>query len=190
MWFFASALANKFGLFARVIDLDQESINSAREKGVQAVCADAVNPPIERDETVVCFNLILHHLVAAGDAETLALQSQAIKAWQSSGALIFVNEYIYEPYFQGLSGWLIFQITSSAFLSKIRGLVSKLLPSLRANTFNVGVRFRSNKEWQHVFEECGFKVIRMIKGEPENVAAPRRLLLIKEIRRDSFLLAQ
>ena len=66
--------------------------------------------------------------------------------------------------------------------------IAKLSPSLKANTFGVGVRFRSHKEWCKLFESLGFKVVGTKIGEEEFVSLPRRLLLIKNCRRDSFLL--
>jgi len=43
-------------------------------------------------------------------------------------------------------------------------------------------------EWCKLFESLGFKVVGTKIGEEEFVSLPRRLLLIKNIRRDSFLL--
>jgi hypothetical protein len=62
------------------------------------------------------------------------------------------------------------------------------MPSLKANTFGVGVRFRSGNEWTKIFDNSGFVVEAELKGEEEFISLPRRLLLIKSIRRDSFLL--
>ena len=87
-----------------------------------------------------------------------------------------------------MSGWLIYQITSSSVLSAIGKAVSKIIPSFRANTFGTGVRFRSHDEWEKLFSHAGFKVTSSIVGRNEYVALPLRLLLIKNIRRDSFLL--
>ena len=99
-----------------------------------------------------------------------------------------MNEYIYESYTPDFSGWLIYQITNSRLLLKIGKVVSKIIPSLLANTFGVGVRFRSHDEWESFFIEEGFRVTKTIIGKNEQVAMPRRILLIKNIRRDSFLL--
>ena len=67
-------------------------------------------------------------------------------------------------------------------------LLAKVVPSFKANTFGVGVRFRSHREWSQLFDDAGFEVIDRKFGRPEIVALPLRFLLIKTIRRDSFLL--
>jgi len=186
--YFASAVRSDLFNTVRVIEMDPVSVEHCKSKGLEAEVGDATNCNPKGDESVVCFNLILHHLVANSDHETRALQAKAIRSWKGSSRKLFVNEYIYESYIQGLSGWLIYKITGNRMLSAIGRLVSKIIPSLRANTFGVGVRFRSHNEWQRLFIEEGFRVIRVIKGANEQVALPRRLLLIKNIRRDSFLL--
>lgn len=186
--YFASAINKELNIPVRVIDLDPISINYAQSIGVEAIKGDALNPPQKNDEGVVCFNLMLHHLVANSDAETLALQMKAISVWRGGNIKIFVNEYIYESYFLNLSGWLIYTITKNKLLSAICSGISKVVPSLKANTFGVGVRFRSNLEWKSFFEKAGFSVVRIQRGEKESISLACRLLLIKEIRRDSFFL--
>ena len=172
----------------RVIDVDSASVNICRAAGVDAVQGDALSPQVVGDETIVCFNLILHHLIAASEKETLALQTQALALWRPSVQAIFVNEYIYESFFGNLSGRLIFNITKSPLLSWMGQIVARAVPSLRANTFGVGVRFRAREEWIRVFEAAGFTVKSSVVGDDEPISLPRRILLIKHIRRDSFLL--
>ena len=117
------------------------------------------------------------------------MQGQALSVWHLTVQAVFVNEYIYESYvINNFSGWLIYQITSNSVLSCLARFVAKLSPSLKANTFGVGVRFRSHKEWWKLFESLGFKVVGTKLGEQEFVSLPRRLLLIKNCRRDSFFL--
>jgi hypothetical protein len=149
---------------------------------------DALHLNKQGDEGIVCFNLILHHLVANTEATTKQLQSNAIVGWKGDGVKVFVNEYIYESWFAGFSGWLIYQITKNRILSLLGRAISQFVPSLRANTFGVGVRFRSRNEWHRMFEKAGFRLVGEVQGENEFISFPRRLLLIREIRRDSFLL--
>ncbi len=186
--YFASVIKRELNISTRVIDMDPVSVESARSLGVEAVVGDALRPEKKQDESVACFNLILHHLVANSETETLALQSSAISAWRENNVKVFVNEYIYESWISNFSGWLIYQITKNKLLSAIGSAVSKVVPSLKANTFGVGVRFRSNSEWKKIFEKSGFFVKDELRGEPEFISLPRRMLLIKEIRRDSFVL--
>src|SRR3546814_13793629 len=75
---------------------------------------------------------------------------------------------------------------SSKILSFIGRQVSRVLPSLRANTFGIGVRFRSHKEWRQLFAEAGFHVLDMRTGRNERISPPLRGLLIKAIRRESL----
>lgn len=182
---FAKALQQHLHLPTRVFDLDPVSVQACREAGLDAEVGDALNLPVRGDEAVVCLNLILHHLVAPSASATKNLQRRAIRPWRCR---IFVNEYIYESYIGNLSGWLIYQVTSNRWLSALAKAGSRLVPALRANTFGVGVRFRANKEWVDLFRAEGFEVERVEMGEEEPVATPWRLLLIKSIRRDSFLL--
>jgi hypothetical protein len=120
---------------------------------------------------------------------TRALQKQALSAWLHKVKYIFVNEYVYQSYLGNVSGRLIYEITKNRFLSFIGSAISKIVPSLRANTFGVGVRFRAHDEWAKLFEEGGFRVVARVYGKDDYFALPRRLLLIRTIRRDSFLLA-
>jgi SAM-dependent methyltransferase len=186
--FFAQHLADLTGYKARVIDMDPASIAACQARGIDATLGDAIHPQITEQDDIVCFNLILHHLVADTDRNTLSLQKQALEVWHEHATGVFVNEYIYESYFDNASGWLIFQITKSKFLSAIGKLISKVVSSLKANTFGVGVRFRAHNEWHQVFEAAGFNVKAVAHGNAEPVTLARRLLLIRQIRRDSFLL--
>ncbi len=186
--YFANAIKKDLNIPTRVIDMDAVSVETAKTLGLEAMIGDALHPLKKSDEGVVCFNLILHHLVAHSEAETLVLQSRAITAWRENNVKVFVNEYIYESWIANFSGWLIYQITKNKLLSAIGKTVSRVMPSLKANTFGVGVRFRSNSEWKKIFEKSGFTVKDELRGEPEFISLPRRLLLIKEIRRDSFVL--
>ncbi len=88
----------------RVIDMDIGSIEACRKRGLDAIQADALNPPIIGDEKVVCFNLILHHLIGNSEKSTLKMQKDAIRIWGKSENLIFVDEYIYDSYLSNASG--------------------------------------------------------------------------------------
>jgi hypothetical protein len=187
--YFSRAIKEKFGAVVRVVDADEVSIQTARSFDVDAVIGDALNPDKKGDEGVVCFNLILHHLIGSSERQTATLQVQALEAWAGGSTKVFVNEYIYESWFLDLAGSLIYKITSSKILSAVAKAIAKFVPSLEANTFGVGVRFRSNREWRDVFAKAGFLVQGEVRGEQEFVSLPRRLLFIREIRRDSFLLA-
>jgi len=186
--YFAHAIKRDFNLITRVVDMDPVSVKAAQELGIEAQVGDAINPIKRADEGVICFNLILHHLVSDSESKTRNLQITALSCWRETGAKIFVNEYIYESWIRSLSGWLIYQITKNKFLSATGRIIAKFLPSLNANTFGTGVRFRSNSEWKSLFDEAGFWVKKEAIGKKEYISIPRRILFIKQIRRDSFLL--
>jgi hypothetical protein len=186
--FFARRLRQLTARPVRVIDTDPASVRACREAGINASLGDALAPQQAGDEEVASFNLILHHLVADTEAETRALQVRALRAWAGRVPAVFVNEYIYESFVARVSGRLIFQITKSRLLSALGRAVARVVPAFRANTFGVGVRFRSHAEWEEVFARAGWRVVDRRIGEVERVAPPLRVLLIRNIRRDSFLL--
>lgn len=186
--YFAKAISTQKGLQARVIDMDPTSVAAARELGVEAVEGDALAPAPQGDEGVACFNLILHHLIGSNEKETRRLQIAAIRAWHGRTKAVFVNEYIYESFVPGFSGSMIFQITSNPILSGIARQIARFVPAFRANTFGVGVRFRSHQEWIRLFSEAGYRVVSSRIGADEPISRPLRSLLIKAIRRDSFRL--
>jgi hypothetical protein len=187
--YFAAAVQRELGVPVRVLDSDPVSIAACAGSGVEAVLDDALAPVVRGDETVACFNLILHHLVAAGEGDTRVLQERALRAWQGRASLVFVNEYIYESWiWRDASARLIFLITNSGLLSRLAAALSRFVPSLRANTFGVGVRFRPRGQWVQIFESCGYRVEGVRTGTEEPVSLPRRLLGIRNCRRDSFLL--
>ena len=186
--YFASTVQQCLVDLVRVVEMDPVSVENCKGRGLEAEIGDATNYVPKGDESVVCFNLILHHLVASTEADTRRLQLKALRTWRGNSQRVFVNEYIYESYVANLSGWLIYKITSSRVLSAIGHAVSKVVPSLRANTFGTGVRFRSHHEWKQIFADAGFQVTKSIAGINEQVALPLRFLLIKNIRRDSFWL--
>lgn len=186
---FASTLRDRHGLEVRVLDADPQSVAGCAARGVPARLDDALRPTVSGDEQVVCFNLILHHLVGDGERETEELQSRALVAWRDSARDVFINEYIYDSYLGDVSGWLIHRITASRTLSALAAFVARFVPSLRANTFGVGVRFRSDAAWRSMFARLGLSVVGYLRGPEEGVSAARRLLLIRSCRKDTYRLA-
>jgi len=88
---------------------------------------------------------------------------------------------------KNLTGKLIYHITSNNFLSKIARSLANFAPSLKANTFGVGVRFRSMNEWRFMVERK--MVIKgILSGDPERHSIIRRLFLnISNVKRVSVL---
>src|ERR1017187_6687189 len=54
----------------RVYETDPKSIDHCYSIGIEARLVDAVRPEIMGDEKIICFNLILHHLIGSTDTET------------------------------------------------------------------------------------------------------------------------
>ena len=189
---FASAIASHLGCRAQVVDVDPESVRQARLRGVDAELGDALTTRAADGADIATMNLILHHLVGPGFGATMALQEKALSNLVRPGgpARLFVNEYIYESFaINGYGASMIYGVTSSRVLSGVAGAVASVVPSLRANTFGVGVRFRSRVDWLSLFARAGWRVTREKRGPAETISLPRRLAFaLRSIRRDSFVL--
>lgn len=186
--FFARSLQTVSTWRTRVLDIDPYSVAICREHGLQAEVADALMPLHRGDESIVSFNLMLHHLIGQDEASTRMLRIEALRVWKSKAKQLFVHEYIYESGgLGGFSAYLIYAITSNRLLSFVGRTVARFIPSLHANTFGVGVRFRSDAAWQALFKEAGWKMKSHIRGVEEPISLARRFLLIQSCRRDSFL---
>jgi hypothetical protein len=105
--FFASNLQKMIDAKVRVLDMDPVSVQASNSKGLEAFVDDALNPTALGDETVIVFNLILHHLIGVDEKSTLMLQGRALNFWLGNAKMIFVNEYIYDSHFRNISGHLV-----------------------------------------------------------------------------------
>ena len=181
--------AKRVGPSARVIDMDPKSVETCIANGVEAMLGDALEPEAVGDEGIICFNLILHHLIGLNERETNALQKSALTAWRDKADFLFVNEYIYEGRFwHDFPGKIIFAITRNRILSIMASIAGKLHPHLRANTLGVGVRFRSDRSWRDLFAEIQCEVIAHASGRQDGEAIVRNIFFMKYSRRDSYLL--
>jgi len=168
---FASALQEGGHEMVRVVDTDAAAILSCVGKGIDAIRGDVLSEDMRESGQYICFNMILHHLVGKGERDNRSLQKAALGKWRGRFRYIFINEYVYEsPVIDGLSTWLIWTVTSSRVLSVVAKALSTFIPSLRANTFGVGVRFRSLRGWRQLFGECELKEIGYRPGQPEAMA--------------------
>lgn len=189
---FAAALARDTGADVEVVDSDSESVRRCAEQGVPATLGDAITTRAADGADVATFNMILHHLVAPGFAATQALQTAALANLARVGGpkRVFVNEYIYEGFAaRDLSAGAIFWITSSKLLSRLGAAVAQVVPSLRANTFGVGVRFRAAGDWHRLFARAGWRVVGQTTDRHDPISFARRIALgLRDVRQDSFLL--
>ena len=62
--YFASAIKSDSSSLVRVVEMDPVALESCKKPGIEAEVGDATNYAPKGDESIVCFNLILHHLVA------------------------------------------------------------------------------------------------------------------------------
>src|SRR3546814_5915085 len=117
-------------------DMDSRSIEECARLGGEGQIGDALNPVPVGDEDVVTFNLILHHLVGPSEAATRELQVRALSAWRGRARRVFVDEYIYQSFVPGVSGRLIYEITSSkilSFIGRSEGHTSELQSLMRSS---------------------------------------------------------
>lgn len=192
---FAEALRERFPRCSvTILDLSAKSIAKAEGRGITAVLGSILDPPPELSAErfdVVVFNMILHHLVGDSDEATERNQKQALRVARgllNKGGRVIFNEYCYSGFVRdGLSGRLIYEITSSKALADVIGFVGRLFPNhLAANTVGVGVRFRPLCEWTRIGVESGLVLERTIDGPSDTPSFVRRiLLLIREVRRSS-----
>lgn len=185
---FASALARKLpDVKLHVIDLDGNAVASCREAGIQADQVDLLRYMPKPDERVACFNLVLHHLVGTTLDQTRRLQLAALRGWRRSGTVLFVNEYAYDSWLGDMGARLMYSALSSPRLAKTCRWIATKVPSLKANSLGVGVRFRSRSSWVRLFREAGFETVGYARGDDEKIRRPLGLLF-RSIRRDSFVL--
>lgn len=191
---FALAAREQLMLDVTVLDTDARSIARASESGLKAELGDALTTRLGDGVPLASFNLILHHLVSGRWSTTLALQQQALANQLAGpqGKQLFVNEYVYESYvWQDFASRLIFAVTSSKLLSLLASQVARLAPSLRANTFGIGVCFHSDRTWRRLFAQAGWRIEQVIEGDPESISVPRRAaLLLRRCRRNSYRLSR
>ena len=78
---FVLALQQEFpNMRATILDLDENAISKAKSNGLHAVVGSVLTPPPSiplQTFDVVCFNLILHHIIAENDRDTRKLQELA-----------------------------------------------------------------------------------------------------------------
>jgi len=187
--FLASAVGKELGFAVTVWDIDPEAVRLARLRGVNAVEKNILTSIEKQPVDVMFFNLVLHHLVGSSNKQTLETQRVALENAKRCANTILVHEYIYESYFfDELSSWLIWLLTSSTSLVRLLRMIGKIVPSLNANTLGVGVRFHCKSGWKRQFEEAGFMVVNSIDCQREHVSLARRILLIRNLYRTTFLL--
>ncbi len=188
---FSELLRTQHRADASVLDMDGESVRRCLLRGVPALIGDAITTRAADGNDFAAFNMILHHLVAPGFRATEELQTAALAnlAIRGGPKRVFVSEFVYEGYVLNWPAALIFAVTSSKALSTAASSVARFIPSLRANTFGVGVRFRAAPDWARMFARSGWRVSahRTHPSGPIGVAKLVALGL-RSWRRDSFLL--
>ena len=181
--YFISALQREYpNMRATILDLDNLAIEKAASNGLNGIVGSVLNPPSQLTSQkfdVICFNLVLHHIIATKDSDTRKLQSLALfnaRAISSVGGSIFIHEICYEGrFFSGSSSAIIFHILTNALLSKMTLFISKYVPSLKANTLGVGVRYRAYDAWVKLIKLSGYNIAQECKSGKEGHSFVRRV---------------
>lgn len=181
-----------------VMDLDGTAVTKAREKGIFAVNGSILEPvPVElygQKFDIVCFNLVLHHIVTGRLFGTRHIQKKSLENASSlinTNGILFIHEICYEgAILKGFPGWMIYLLTSSRLLEPFFNAIGKLSRSLFANTTGIGVRYRSDEGWRKIFSEVQvFSFDQSLTGTPEGHPRLRNFVLgIKSVRRRSYLI--
>ena len=145
-----------------VLDYSQfmldRNTNNLRKKVMQGSATDIDTLLLGENYDLVTINVLLHHLVGENEEQNLINISRCLKSLHrilaGKGKLV-VYEQVYEGWLRQPSpGEIIYRIT------KIKsGTFSSLMKRLGANTAGVGVRFRSIRGWQGLFERHNFRSI-------------------------------
>jgi SAM-dependent methyltransferase len=130
---------------------------------------------LEREQfDLVCFNWVLHHLVADGHSGSRGFARDALVAagrMLAPGGRISVFENLYDGLvLDRLPGWLIYRMTASSRLARFAS-------GQGANTAGVGVCFQSRASWLATFAESGAEVLDTGDGLDWEVSLRWRLLL-------------
>lgn len=176
---FADLLLRHYPL-ARGVVLDNSELllnknqPSERKERVLASAAEIPERLQGQQFDLVCFNWVLHHLVAGRYAHSLANIQQALrhaKALLGPQGRLSVFENLYDGRrFDRLPSRLIFELTASRLLAPLTG-------ALGANTAGCGVCFLSRSHWDEQLAQAGFTVVACDHHEQRRVAPATRLLL-------------
>lgn len=106
---------------------------------------------------IVILNHVIHHFIGDSYAETISIQKDILaKIFMGlpDKSYVFIVENAYNGvYFNDLPGKIIYKLTS------LKNFVTPLVKRLGANTAGTGVCFHSNKFWENLFLEIGFKIV-------------------------------
>jgi SAM-dependent methyltransferase len=163
---------------AVLLDNSEYLISLNKSSTRKSVICDSVENVgmIIRDKKfdVIFLNLVLHHFV--GNSYNATYKNVVntflhLKPLLSPRGNVYVFEDFYNGLiFDGLTGYLIFMLTSSKMLA---GLTRRM----GANTGGTGVCFRSKKQWEKIIRKCGYTIVH--EGESHLFKFPliKRLLL-------------
>lgn len=144
-----------------------------RKQLVQASVTDAGVLEGERFD-LVCFNWVLHHLVADGYGSSHAFARDALATagrMLAPGGRISVFENLYDGLLlDRMPGWLIYRMTASSRLARFAS-------GQGANTAGVGVCFQSRASWLETFAESGAEVLQTRDGLDWDVPLKWRVFL-------------
>ena len=170
---------------ARVL-LDR-NVPSSRKTLVHGSVEDMETIFGEQRFDVVFFNFSLHHFVVPSYRTTRSFQRRALVASRNlltPRGRVSVVENLCDGYVPGLSGFLVFFLTSNK-------IIAPVVRRLGANTAGVGVCFRDRHSWRAEMERAGFRVEHFEpEFYPNSLSRMKQiLLLIRDIRGGNFWLA-
>jgi SAM-dependent methyltransferase len=146
---------------SEAVVLDNAAVLLARNQPhprKQLVQASVTDPGVLAGERfdLVCFNWVLHHLVAGGYGASHVFAREALAAagrMLAPGGRISVFENLYDGLvFDRMPGWLIYRMTASSRFARFAS-------GQGANTAGVGVCFQSRSSWLETFAASGSAVL-------------------------------
>jgi SAM-dependent methyltransferase len=128
---------------------------------------------------LVCCNMVLHHMLGAGYAETRGniLRVLAdIRRRLTARGRISICENCYDGLWaDNAPGWIIYQLTSTPWLAP-------LARGQGANTAGVGVCFQSLRSWRALAERAGFGGLEFSQDMTDIWGIPLRWALFLHLR--------
>jgi SAM-dependent methyltransferase len=180
---FAKRVANAYPAWdIYVMDIAAPLLKEAQKKGLKVINLSILDDtPAEWAGSfdIVSLNWVMHHLVGKNSADTDSNVLRAlrnVKRLLSPRGIVSVYEHNVWGYFShDFPGRLVYELTSSKMLAR-------LMSKLGSNTAGVGVRFRSVRAWQDIFESVGFSL--KTTGDYTGTPWPtykKKLLLMKDV---------
>ena len=179
---FSTNIINDTDYIIEVIDPSLSAKeNFISSKNLRLINQDFIQYQTNKKYDFIFLNLVLHHILGKNEFDTrnaqLSFLEKAKKHLKPNG-LLFIQENYYEGIFRSdITGKIIYKLTSSK-------LLEKLIRLLGANTAGEGVRFRSSRSWEILFNKVGL-IKRSEASDPkwgEYIKLHEKLILLNKNR--------